>query len=76
MKLPPPKYALYTTDFHADWLAWKVMSRRRESALGGFDLRCKRQLLFDFREFEWLKNDNYLEDSVSFQTAQSRLSSL
>ena len=66
MKLPPQNYALYTTDFQADWLAWKVMCRRRESALGGFDLRSESQLLFDFREFEWLNNDNYLEVSVSF----------
>ena len=44
MKLPPQNYALYTTDFQADWLAWKVMSRRRESSLFGFDLRCESQL--------------------------------
>ena len=35
MKLPPPKDALHTTNFQDDWLAYKVMSRRRESALRG-----------------------------------------
>ena len=76
IKLPPPKYASYTTDFQADWLVLKVMSRSRERSLRGFDLWCGSQLLFYFREFDWLKNDDYLEVTVSFQAPQFSLSSL